>query len=175
MPDHLSTQRMPQLPAASGRLVLWERTQQWRRLFLNHLRKTPAPCQIDPSVLSDKAISVESLAELRETIENHPASFVFAEVTVANFRELLGLVPRFRRSLPRLRIAVVCFELTERSVDEYYVLDTLFREAGASTVLTTQRELLAMLPNVVTHFVALPQQENHWRQLIELRLPWRNV
>jgi hypothetical protein len=122
-----------------------------------------------------QAIFVTSSDGLRAVIENHPASFVFAEVAATHFRELLGQIPQLRRTMPQLRIAVVCLELLQRPVDEYYVWDSLFREAGATAVLATQRDLLAMIPAVVTHFAGLPQQETHWRESIEQRLPWRNL
>ena len=174
MQDHLLPQRMPQLPATSGRLVVWERTRSWRRFFLNQVRCAPSRGQIDAALLADQAMIVASADELHAVIENHPASFVFAEVAVADFRELLGQFPRFRRSMPRLRMAVVCLELPERPVDESNVLDSLFREAGVTAVLATQRDLLAMIPAVLMHFSTLPQQEPNWRELIELRLPWRS-
>ena len=175
MPDHFSSQRMPQLPAASARLVLWERTRPWSRFFLNQVRQTPSLDRINPVMLADRAICVATLDELRETIDRHPASFVFAEVSVANFRELPGQIPRLRSTKPRLSIAVVCFELPEQPIDEYHILDSLFHEAGATAVLAAQRDLLAMIPAVLTHFAALEQPETHWRDLIEQRLPWRNV
>jgi len=172
MQNHLSS-----FPGDSGRLVIEERTRDWATLFLNRLRQTESPGQksghIDPSLLVEQAVFVASPDELRRTLENHPASFVFAEVTVDSFRELLGQIPRFRRSMPRLQIAVVCFGLPERPVDEYDIFDSLFREAGATAVLATQRDLLAMIPAVVTHFANLPQQEIGWRESIEQRLPWR--
>jgi hypothetical protein len=126
-------------------------------------------------LLTEQAIFVTTSSGLREVVENHPASFVFAEVTATHFRELLGQIPQLRRTMPLLRIAVVCFELLQRPVDEYNVLDSLFREAGATAVLATQRDLLAMIPAVVTHFAGLPQQETHWREAIEQRLPRRNL
>ena len=175
MQDSLLPQRVLQLPAATGRLVLWERTRPWCRVFLNQVRKTQSPGSIDPALLVDEAVFATSFDELRATIDKHPASFVFAEVTVAHFRDLLGQIPRFRRLIPRLRIAIVCFELPERCLDEYHVLDSLFREAGATAVLTAQRDLLAMIPAVLTHFASFPRPEAHWRELIEQRLPWRNV
>ena len=162
------TGRTPQLPNMSGRLVFWEQAipdwgRSWAKLFLNRLQ------------LADQAVFVTSLAELRTVIENHPASFVFAEVTTTHDRELLGQIPQLRRTMPMLRIAVVCLELPERTVDEYNVFDSLFREAGSTAVLATQRELLAMIPAVLTHFANLPQQETPWREAIEQRLPWRNL
>ena len=156
------TGRSPQLPTTSGRLVFWEQTRSWAKLFLNRVH------------LAEQAVFVASRDELLATVENHPASFVFAEVTTAHFRELLGQIPQLRRTMPQLHIAIVCFELPERPVDEYNVLDSLFREAGAIAVLATQRELLAMIPAVLSHFAALPQQEPNWRETIEQRLPWRN-
>jgi len=162
------TGRTPQLPNMSGRLVFWEHAhpdlgRSWAKLFLNRLH------------LNEQAVLVTSLTELRATIENHPASFVFAEVTTTHYRELLSQIPQLRRTMPMLRIAIVCFDLLERPVDEYNVFDSLFREAGATAVLATLRELLAMIPAVLTHFADLPQQETGWRESIEQRLPWRNV
>ena len=174
MQDHFSLLRIPQLPAASCRLVLWERTRPWSRVFFNQIRKAQTPEQIDPALLAEQAMIVASLDELLTAIENHPASFVFAEVAVAHFRELLGQIPRFRRSMPRLRIAVVCFDLPELPVGEYHALDSLFREAGATAVLATQRDLHAMIPAVLAHCAAHPTLDTNWGELIEQRLPWRN-
>ena len=181
---------IPQFPADSGRIVLWERNREWSRLFLNRIRQAkpfgarvtrpPATGTVallgttDASCLADQTIFITSFDEFREVIENHPASFAFVEVTVANFRELPGHIPRFRRAMPRLRLAVVCFELMECPVDEYHALDSLFHEAGATAVLATQRDLLAMIPTVLSHFAGIPPQKTDWRETIERRLPWGN-
>ena len=175
------TGRTPQLPAVSGRLVFWEHVpppedRSWAQLFQNRLRRAESPGFTDSGqrdLLVEQAVFVATLAELRTAVEKHPASFVFAEVTTTHFRELLGQIPQLRRATPQLRIAVVCLELPRLLVDEYDVLDSLFREAGATAVLATQRDLLAMIPAVVTHFAALPQPETNWREAIEQRLPWR--
>jgi len=162
----------------SGRLVFWEQAipdlgRSWAKLLLNRLQL--ADWDGGHPARHEHAVFVTSLAELRTVIENHPASFVFAEVTITHYRELLGQIPQLRRTMSKLRIAVVCFELPERPVDEYNVFDSLFREAGTTAVLATQRDLLAMIPAVLTHFANLPQQEIGWREVIEKRLPWRNV
>jgi len=186
MQNQLAQQRLPQLPAALGRLVLWEQTREWARFFLNRMRgerdqgsgvrQLPEAHPLPPSsLLADQAIFVTSPGELREAVENHPASFVFAEVTVVDFRELLGQIPRFRRTMPQFRLAIVCFELPGLPVDESHLLDILFREAGATAVLATRRDLLAMIPAVLRHFANLPQQETGWREYIEQQLPWRNT
>ena len=169
------TGRTPQLPVASGRLMFWGQARSWAKLFLNHMRQSEPPGRIDLAVLAEEAVFAASLDELRMTIEKHPASFVFAEVAATHFRELLGQIPHLRRTKPLLRVVIVCFELCERSVDEYHVLDSLFREAGATAVLATQRSLLAMIPAVLTHFANLPQQEINWQESMERRLPWRNA
>ena len=174
MQDHLSPPGIPQYPAASGRLVLWERTRPWCRDFLNQVRKFQSHGRIDSALLADQAIFVASPDELHTACNGHPASFVFAEVSVAHFREWIGQIPRLRRSMTRLPIALVCFDLPERPVDEFHVLDSLFREVGATAVLATQRDLYAMIPAVLSHFAALPQPEADWREHIEKRLPWRN-
>ena len=151
-----------------GRLVFWEQAipdlgRSWAKLLLNRLQ------------LREQAVFVTSLAELRTTIEKHPASFVFAEVTTTHFRELLSRIPQLRRTMPMSRVAIVCLELPGCPTDEYNVFDSLFREAGATIVLATQRDLLAMIPAVLTHFAGLPRQEIGWRESIEQRLPWRNL
>ena len=177
------TGRTPHWPAVSGRLVFWEHVpspedRSWAQWFLNRLRRAESPGftdsgQRDPLV--EQTVFVASLAELRTAVENHPASFVFAEVITTHFRELLGHIPQLRRAMPMLRIAVICLELPKLLVDEYDALDSLFREAGATAVLAMQRDLLAMIPAVLTHFAALPQPETNWREAIEQRLPWRNL
>ena len=177
------TGRAPQLPNMSGRLVFWEHahsdlSRSWAKLFLNRLQLADQDREHqDRGHLAphEQAVFVTSLAELRTIIEKHPASFVFAEVTTTHFRELLGQITQLRQTMPQLHIAVVCLELPEHPVDESNVLDSLFREAGATAVLATQRDLLAMIPAVLTHFANLPQQETNWRESIEQRLPWRNL
>ncbi len=175
MQDSHTSLRMPQIPAASGRLVFWERTRPWSRIFLNRLCQAETRPGMDSALLAEQAVFVSSLEELRAAVESHPASFVFAEATASHFRELLGRVPHFRRAMPRLRVAVACFELPELPMDESSVLDSLFREAGAVAVLSTQRDLLAMIPVALSHFADLPPCETGWREVIEQRLPWRNI
>jgi len=173
---------MPELPNMSGRLVFWEHAdsvlgRSWAKWFLGRIRRDESTGAMDwtqRGLLAEQAVFVESLAELRRVVENRPASFVFAEVTASRFRELIGHIPQLRRMVPLLRIAVVCLDLPERPVDESNAFDSLFREAGATTVLATQRDLLAMLPVVLTHFANLPPEETNWREAVEQRLPWRN-
>lgn len=170
--------RIPQLPAASGRLVFWERDlpswgRSWTQWFRNRIRQAESHVKIDSVSLANQALFVASPDDLHTTVENHPASFVFAETTETHYRELLGRIPQLRRTMPRLHIAVVCFELPGLPLDEYNAFDSLFREAGATAVLTTQRDLLAMIPAVLNHFTNLPSPETGWRDSIEQRLPWR--
>ena len=174
MQDNLSLLRMSQRYADSGRLVLWEHIGSWGRIFLNQLRQTKSQYPINTAQLSEQAIFVSSSDDLRRFLENHPESFVFAEVTFDHYRELLVQITFLRRSMFQLRLTVVCFELSERTVDEYNIFDLLFREAGATAVLSSQRDLSAMIPVVVTHFSNLPPKEIGWRESIEQRLPWRS-
>ena len=178
--DRHSFPRLPQLPAVSGRLVLWEYVHSslgssWARLFLNQIRQAASLAGMGTTLLANQSVFVATFGELHAVIENHPASFVFAEVSVAHYRELLGRIPQLRRMMPRLHIAVVCFELSGLTVGEYNVIDSLFHEAGVTAVLATQRELHAMIPVVLKHFVDLPPSETGWRESIEQRLPWRNI
>jgi len=171
LPSHF-----PQLPPASGRLVLWEQTDHWGLFFLQQIKRAmPVELPVDAVPLTEQAIFVASVEQLRETVETHPASFVFAEVTMTHYRELLARIPHWRQAMPLLRIAVICLELPLRTVGEHDVFTSLFCEAGAATVLSTRRELAAMIPVVSTHFANIPQRECTWRESIEQRLPWRNV
>ena len=159
--------------------MIWEHAnsslgRSWTRLFLNRIRQAASPAGTDVALLADQTVFVATPGELRTVIENHPASFVFAEVTVAHFRELLSQIPKLRQMMPLFHIAIICFELPGLPVDKYNVFDSLFHEAGATAVLATQRDLLAMIPVVLKHFADLPPSETDWRESIEQRLPWRN-
>ena len=170
-PHHFS-----ELPPTSGRLVFWEQTDDhWGRFVLQQLQreaKIDQPCshqssktrenRIDVDQLAKQAIFVSSIGELRETVESHPASFVMAEVTLEKYRELLARVPHWRASMPLLRMAVVCLELPRRTLGEYEIFTTLFREAGITTVLSNRRELLSMIPVVLPHFSAIPHPQVSW-------------
>lgn len=165
---------VPQLPAVSGRILLWEQTRPWGRPFLNRLQ-VEASDATDLALVVEQAIFVHSPRELADAVENHPASFVIAESTTRHMRELLAQLPFLRQAKPLLRVAVACFDLPRKTVDEYEVTEAVFREAGAVAVLVTQRELLTMVPAVATHFSAIPRPKTDWRNDIEQRLPWRNV
>ena len=167
--------RMPQLPAESGRLLLWEQTRSWRRFFLSRLQQVEPSKTTDISLVVEQAIFIDSARELDDAVEQHPASFVIAESTLPHIRELLVRLPFLRQGRPLLRVAVACFELPQRPIDEYEAIAAIFREAGAVAVLATQRELQAITPAVATHFMEIPQRKTDWRDEIERRLPWRNA
>ena len=175
MPNHKSSFRMPQLPAKSGRLLLWEQTRSWGRFFLSRLQQVEPSKTTDIALVIEQAIFIDSVRELDDAVEKHPASFVIAEAMLPHIRDLLVRLPFLRQGRSLLRVAVACFELPQRPIDEYEVIGAIFREAGAVAVLTTQRELQAITPAVVTHFTEIPQLQTDWRDEIERRLPWRNA
>ena len=178
--------RLSELWSTSGRLVFWERADHWGLAMLRQMQRENRPeldgnDSFDVKRLAEQAVCVTSIERLRETLETHPASFVIAETSMGDagsppkYRELLARIPHWRQTMPLLRLVVLCFELPGRSVDEYDVFATLFREAGCSAVLTNRRELSALTPSIHTHFANLPQRQANWRESIEQRLPWRKV
>jgi len=107
-----------------------------------------------------------SLADGWAVLEQSPASFLVAELTLANADALLARMAGLERQFPRARVAVVA----ERSLAEY---EWLLREAGAVWFATSPRELKPMIAIVQRNMQLTPLPARDLTQQVWDSLPWR--
>jgi len=142
-------------PEARAQWAVCERSGAWAIA----LRREAAPLDLH-------LYETRSLADGWAVLEQAPASFLVAELTLANADALLARMAGLERQFPRARVAVVA----ERSLAEY---EWLLREAGAVWFATSPRELKPMIALVQRHMQLTPLPARDLTQQVWDSLPWR--
>lgn len=144
-------------PATEARAqwVVCERSGAWAMA----LRREAAPVGLH-------LYETRSLADGWAVLEQSPASFLVAELTLANADALLARMAGLERQIPRGRVAVVA----ERSLAEY---EWLLREAGAVWFATSPRELKPLVALAERHLQLTPVPTRDFTQQVWDSLPWR--
>jgi len=144
-------------PAAEARArwAVCERSGAWAIA----LRQEAAPVGL-------RLYETRSLADGWAVLEQSPASFLVAELTLANADGLLARMAGLERQFPRARVAVVA----ERSLAEY---EWLLREAGAVWFATSPRELKPLVALAQRHLQLAPVPARDFTQQVWDSLPWR--
>lgn len=140
---------------APARWAICERSGAWAVA----LRREAAPQGL-------RLYETRSLADGWAMLEQSPAGFLVAELTLANADALLARMAGLERRFPRARVAVVA----ERSLADY---EGLLREAGAAWFATSPRELKPMVTLVQRHLQRAPLPPRDFTQQVWDSLPWR--
>jgi len=141
-------------PAAGARWVICERTGAWAI----GLRREAAPSGL-------RLYETRSLADGWAVLDQSPASFLVAELTLANTEALVNRMACLERRFPHARVAVVA----ERSLAEY---EWLLREAGAVWFATSPRELKPIVRLAQRHVLLAPVPPRDLAQQVWSSLPW---
>ena len=159
---------LPLPDAGSAKLVLFGGSETWKSLFWNELWRK------NGFLNANEMISLQTLPELVEAVQTFPASFVVVESDLQLFRKIVPLFLGFREKNPFLKILVACFDLPQQTLSDAEIVTQILLEAGAVAVVSSQRELLEMIPAMRRHFSMFPRLEQNWRESVEQRLPWGN-
>ena len=106
-----------------------------------------------------------SLADAWAMLEQHPASFLVAELTRGNALALLDRIAGLERWFPSARVAVVA----ERSLAEH---EWLAREAGAAWFATSPRALRPVVELAARHMQRVPRVPRGLVEQVWDGLPW---
>ncbi len=100
-----------------------------------------------------------------DELERRPASFVVAELTKHDLRELLDRVAAHGRRFPRSQVAVVA----DRPLADW---EWLFREAGAVHFTISPRQIGRLAGIARRHLAMAPPPARSAEEQIWARLPW---
>jgi len=109
-----------------------------------------------------------SLADGWSMLEQHPFSFLVAELTHANAPALVKRIAETERTCPLARVAVVA----ERWLAEY---QWLAREAGAVWFATSPRALQPIVEIASRHLKLAPRAHVSLVQQIWSSMPWAGL
>ncbi len=155
MSERSFNERLSTRQVDPARLIVCERDGHWALALGRELQGRGV-----------RAYQTRSLAECRDMLGQHRASFLVVEVTRSNLDALLGRLAEIEQTYPAARIAVVA----DRAMAE---CELLLREAGAVHFTTSGRGLRPLADAIERHLSSVPTPKLELVERIWNELPWR--
>lgn len=145
--------------SGSARLVVCEKAGGWAFALRRCLARDVQPA-IDPEV-----VETRSLSQCWQELLSNPSSAVLVEATPANLDQLPDWLLNLTRRFP----AAMAIVVARRELKPYRLL---LREAGATFVLFSPRQIQFAARLARRHLASIAPPKRSFRQQILDRLPW---